>query len=58
MRPQQCYWTRKLELDLISFVRQREFMWRQMGNTNYHIQQKYKAYAEFAATVGNGFTGK
>lgn len=57
MRPKQCYWTRKLELELINFVRRRDFIWRQTGNTNHHIQQKYKAYAEFASIVGHGFTG-
>lgn len=52
-----CYWTRKLELDLVDFVHQREYIWRPAGNTNHHIQQKYKAYAEFAAILGRGFTG-
>ncbi|KAI8440693.1 hypothetical protein MSG28_009046 [Choristoneura fumiferana] len=51
-----CYWTRKLELDLVEFVREREFIWKAFGNTNHHIQQKYKAYAEFAAILGRGFT--
>lgn len=53
-----CYWTRKLEFDLVAFVRQRDFIWRPAGNTNHQIQQKYKAYAEFAARLGRGFTGK
>lgn len=53
-----CYWTRKLELELVEFIQQREFIWKPVGNTNHHIQQKYKAYAEFAARLGRGFTGK
>ncbi|XP_049878511.1 uncharacterized protein LOC126375566 [Pectinophora gossypiella] len=53
-----CYWTRRLELDLVEFVRQRDFIWKPIGNTNHHIQQKYKAYAEFAATLGRGFTAR
>ncbi|XP_059062386.1 uncharacterized protein LOC131855158 [Achroia grisella] len=53
-----CYWTRKLELDLVEFVRQRDFIWKPIGNTNHHIQQKYKAYAEFAAKLGRGFTAR
>ncbi|XP_063537919.1 uncharacterized protein LOC134747245 [Cydia strobilella] len=53
-----CYWTRKLELDLVEFVRQRDFIWKPFGNTNHHIQQKYKAYAEFAAKLGGGFTAR
>ncbi|XP_035443370.2 uncharacterized protein LOC118271391 [Spodoptera frugiperda] len=53
-----CYWTRKLELDLVDFVHQREYIWRPAGNTNHHIQQKYKAYAEFAAILGRGFTAR
>ncbi|XP_061380903.1 uncharacterized protein LOC133319684 [Danaus plexippus] len=53
-----CYWTRKLELELVEFVRQREFIWKPVGNTNHHIQQKYKAYAEFAANLGRGFTAR
>lgn len=53
-----CYWTRKLELDLVEYVRHREFIWRPIGNTNHHIQQKYKAYAEFAARLGRGFTAR
>ncbi|XP_073954412.1 uncharacterized protein [Choristoneura fumiferana] len=53
-----CYWTRKLELDLVEFVREREFIWKAFGNTNHHIQQKYKAYAEFAAILGRGFTAR
>lgn len=52
------YWTRKLELELVDFIREREFIWKPVGNTNYHIQQKYKAYAEFAAKLGRGFTGE
>lgn len=52
-----CYWTRKLELELVEFVRQKEFIWKPIGNTNHLIQQKYKAYAEFAARLGRGFTG-
>ena len=52
-----CYWTRKLELELVDFIREREFIWKPFGNTNHHIQQKYKAYAEFAAKLGRGFTG-
>ncbi|KAG6448522.1 uncharacterized protein LOC115442427 [Manduca sexta] len=52
------YWTRKLELQLVEFVRQREFIWKPLGNTNHHIQQKYKAYAEFAANLGRGFTAR
>lgn len=52
-----CYWTRKLELELVDFVREREFIWKSFGNTNHHIQQKYRAYAEFAAKLGRGFTG-
>lgn len=52
------FWTRKLELELINFVRQREAIWRPAGNTNHDIQLKYKAYAEFAAKLGQGFTGK
>lgn len=59
MRPaKQCYWTRKLELDLIEFMKHRDYVWKPTGNTNYHIQQKYKAYAEFAAAVGRGFTAR
>ncbi|RVE51185.1 hypothetical protein evm_004150 [Chilo suppressalis] len=53
-----CYWTRKLELDLVDFVRERDFIWKPYGNTNHHIQQKYKAYAEFAAKLGRGFTAR
>ncbi|CAH2088351.1 unnamed protein product [Euphydryas editha] len=53
-----CYWTRKLELELVEFVRQREFIWKPIGNTNHLIQQKYKAYAEFAARLGRGFTAR
>ncbi|KAJ8728579.1 hypothetical protein PYW07_006275 [Mythimna separata] len=53
-----CYWTRKLELDLVAFVRQRDYIWRPAGNTNHQIQQKYKAYAEFAARLGRGFTAR
>lgn len=53
-----CDWTRKLELELVEFVKQREFIWKPIGNTNHHILQKYKAYAEFAAILGRGFTGK
>ncbi|PZC80766.1 hypothetical protein B5X24_HaOG213990 [Helicoverpa armigera] len=53
-----CYWTRKLELELVAFVRERDYIWRPVGNTNHHIQQKYKAYAEFAARLGRGFTAR
>ncbi|XP_045453656.1 uncharacterized protein LOC123662935 [Melitaea cinxia] len=53
-----CYWTRKLELELVEFVRQKEFIWKPIGNTNHLIQQKYKAYAEFAARLGRGFTAR
>lgn len=53
-----CYWTRKLELELVEFVRQREFIWKPFNNTNHQIQQKYKAYAEFAAKLGRGYSGK
>ncbi|XP_045778547.1 uncharacterized protein LOC123876361 [Maniola jurtina] len=53
-----CYWTRKLELELVEFVRQREFIWKPIGNTNHHIQKKYKAYAEFAAKLGCDFTAR
>ncbi|XP_075981910.1 uncharacterized protein LOC142980427 [Anticarsia gemmatalis] len=53
-----CFWTRKLELELVEFVRRREYIWRPFGNTNHHIQQKYKAYAEFAARLGCGFTAR
>lgn len=53
-----CYWTRKLELELVDFVRERDFIWKSFGNTNHHIQQKYKAYAEFAAKLGRGFTAR
>nr|XP_026496117.1 uncharacterized protein LOC113400681 [Vanessa tameamea] len=53
-----CYWTRKLELELVDFVRQKEFIWKPIGNTNHLIQQKYKAYAEFAARLGRGFTAR
>ncbi|CAG9782439.1 unnamed protein product [Diatraea saccharalis] len=53
-----CYWTRKLELELVEFIRQRDFIWKPYGNTNHHIQQKYKAYAEFAAKLGRGFTAR
>ncbi|XP_053616185.1 uncharacterized protein LOC128678591 [Plodia interpunctella] len=53
-----CYWTRKLELDLVEFVQQRDFIWRPLGNTNHQIQQKYKAYAEFAAKLGVGYTAR
>ncbi|CAK1588961.1 unnamed protein product [Parnassius mnemosyne] len=53
-----CYWTRKLELELVEFVRQRDFIWKPFGNTNHQIQQKYKAYAEFAAKLGRGFTAR
>ncbi|CAB3232789.1 unnamed protein product [Arctia plantaginis] len=58
MPRKQCYWTRKLELELVEFVRQRDFIWRPVGNTNHHIQQKYKAYAEFASRLGRGFTAR
>ncbi|KOB66039.1 Uncharacterized protein OBRU01_19011 [Operophtera brumata] len=54
----QCFWTRKLELELIYFVRQREAIWKPAGNTNHDIQLKYKAYAEFAAKLGQGFTAR
>ncbi|XP_013197958.2 uncharacterized protein LOC106140861 [Amyelois transitella] len=53
-----CFWTRKLELELVEFVRQREFIWKPLGNTNHQIQQKYKAYAEFAAKLGVGYTAR
>ncbi|CAF4763221.1 unnamed protein product [Pieris macdunnoughi] len=53
-----CYWTRRLELQLVEFVRQKEFIWKPIGNTNHHIQQKYKAYAEFASILGPGFTAR
>ncbi|KPI98267.1 hypothetical protein RR46_09483 [Papilio xuthus] len=53
-----CYWTRKLELELVEFVRQREFIWKPFNNTNHQIQQKYKAYAEFAAKLGRGYTAR
>ncbi|GBP70305.1 hypothetical protein EVAR_52324_1 [Eumeta japonica] len=51
-----CYWTRKLELDLVELVKKREFIWKPIGNTNHHIQQKYKGFAEIATILGNGFT--
>ncbi|XP_062527978.1 uncharacterized protein LOC101744637 [Bombyx mori] len=53
-----CYWTRKLELQLIDFVHQRDFVWKPVGNTNHDIQKKYRAYAEFAAKLGRGFTAR
>lgn len=53
-----CYWTRRLELQLVEFIRKRHFIWKYTGNTNHHIQQKYKAYAEFAASLGPGFTAR
>ncbi|KAL0830081.1 hypothetical protein ABMA28_003538 [Loxostege sticticalis] len=53
-----CYWTRRLELDLVEFIREREFVWKPVANTNHHIQQKYKAFAEFAAKLGRGFTAR
>ncbi|XP_041970098.1 uncharacterized protein LOC121726687 [Aricia agestis] len=53
-----CYWTRKLELELVNFVREREYIWKPTGNTNHHIEQKYRAYAEFAAQLGRGFTAR
>ncbi|XP_013141376.1 PREDICTED: uncharacterized protein LOC106105545 [Papilio polytes] len=53
-----CYWTRKLELELVEFVRQREFIWKPFNNTNHQIQQKYKAYAEFAAKLGRGYSAR
>ncbi|XP_038218877.1 uncharacterized protein LOC119837381 [Zerene cesonia] len=53
-----CYWTRKLELLLVDFIRKKEFIWKPIGNTNHHIQQKYKAYAEFASKLGRGFTAR
>lgn len=52
------YWTRKLELELIEFIKQRECVWKPVGNTNHDIQKKYKAYAEFAALLDREFTGK
>ncbi|XP_028174982.1 uncharacterized protein LOC114363458 [Ostrinia furnacalis] len=58
MPPSSCYWTRKLELELVDFIREREFVWKPVGNTNHHIQQKYKAFAEFAARLGRGFTAR
>ncbi|CAH2268485.1 uncharacterized protein LOC120625143 [Pararge aegeria] len=53
-----CYWTRKLEFELVDFVRKREFIWKPIGNTNHHIQKKYKAYAEFASNLGCDFTAR
>ncbi|XP_023950246.2 uncharacterized protein LOC112054626 [Bicyclus anynana] len=53
-----CYWTRKLEFALVEFVRQREFIWKPVGNTNHDIQKKYRAYAEFAASLGSDFTAR
>lgn len=58
MAPRPCYWTRKLELKLVEFVRERDYMWKPISNTNHHIQLKYQAYAEFAATLGRGFTAR
>ncbi|XP_072945399.1 uncharacterized protein [Epargyreus clarus] len=58
MRRKPCFWTRKLELELVEFVRNREYIWKPIGNTNHHIQQKYKAYAEFAAKSGRGITAR
>ncbi|XP_011554515.3 uncharacterized protein LOC105385781 [Plutella xylostella] len=52
------YWTRKLELELIEFIKQRECVWKPVGNTNHDIQKKYKAYAEFAALLDRGFTAR
>ncbi|KAI5638974.1 alcohol dehydrogenase transcription factor myb/SANT-like domain-containing protein [Phthorimaea operculella] len=57
-RKGQCFWTRKLELDLVELVRRKECIWKPSGNTNHHIQQKYKAYAEIAAALGRGFTAR
>ncbi|KAL4715346.1 hypothetical protein ACJJTC_015117 [Scirpophaga incertulas] len=58
MSRKPCYWTRKLDLDLVEFIRENDFVWKSNGNTNYHIHQKYKAYAAFAAQLGRGFTAK
>ncbi|XP_050682920.1 uncharacterized protein LOC126978188 [Leptidea sinapis] len=58
MPKKACFWTRKLELQLVEFVRQKDVIWKQTGNTNHHIQQKYKAYAEFASKLGRGFTAR
>ncbi|KAJ0172506.1 hypothetical protein K1T71_011645 [Dendrolimus kikuchii] len=57
-RKKHCYWTRRLEFELVEFIRKRHFIWKYTGNTNHHIQQKYKAYAEFAAKLGPGFTAR
>ncbi|XP_068623164.1 uncharacterized protein [Battus philenor] len=58
MPRETCYWTRKLELELVEFVRQREFIWKPFSNTNHQILQKYKAYAEFAAKLGRGYSAR
>ncbi|CAK1542483.1 unnamed protein product [Leptosia nina] len=53
-----CYWSRRLDFQLVEFIRKKDIIWKPVGNTNHHIQQKYKAYAEFASKLGREFTAR
>lgn len=51
----KVFWTRKMNLRLVEFMRQRPETWRRCGRVRSELRER--AYVDFAAAYANRFTG-